>query len=49
MISPDAEPEESLGPLEPPYPSPAYKRNYTLALTQVCSKKFLKIFFKQRL
>lgn len=26
----DAEPEESLGPIEPPYPSPAYKRNYTV-------------------
>lgn len=26
----DAEPEESLGPIEPPYPSPSYKRNYTV-------------------
>ncbi|XP_044730794.1 exostosin-3 [Chrysoperla carnea] len=30
----DSEPEESLGPLEPPYPSPAFKRNYTLHLLQ---------------
>lgn len=30
----DSEPEESLGPIEPPYPSPAYKRNYTALLTQ---------------
>ncbi|XP_073971807.1 exostosin like glycosyltransferase 3 [Rhodnius prolixus] len=30
----DAEPEESLGPLEPPYPSPAFKRNYSIFLTQ---------------
>ncbi|CAG5017817.1 unnamed protein product [Parnassius apollo] len=28
----DAEPEETLGPLEAPYPSPAYRRNYSLAL-----------------
>lgn len=30
----DAEPEESLGPIEPPYPSPSFKRNYTALLTQ---------------
>lgn len=30
----DAEPEESLGPLEPPYNSPAFRRNYSLSLTQ---------------
>uniref|UniRef100_A0A182JJ75 glucuronosyl-galactosyl-proteoglycan 4-alpha-N-acetylglucosaminyltransferase n=1 Tax=Anopheles atroparvus TaxID=41427 RepID=A0A182JJ75_ANOAO len=30
----DTEPEESLGPIEPPYPSPAYRRNYTAALMQ---------------
>ncbi|KAL1140802.1 hypothetical protein AAG570_000730 [Ranatra chinensis] len=30
----DAEPEESLGPLEPPYPSPSYRRNFSLILTQ---------------
>lgn len=30
----DAEPEESLGPLEPPYPSPAYKRNFSIFLSQ---------------
>lgn len=30
----DNEPEESLGPIEPPYPSPAFKRNYTVLLTQ---------------
>lgn len=28
----DAEPEETLGPLEAPYPSPAYRRNYSLGL-----------------
>lgn len=28
----EPEAEESLGPLEPPYPSPAYKRNYTSML-----------------
>ncbi|XP_026484929.2 exostosin-3 [Vanessa tameamea] len=28
----DTEPEETLGPLEAPYPSPAYRRNYSLAL-----------------
>lgn len=33
-LVPDAEPEESLGPLEPPYPSPKYKRNYTYFLSQ---------------
>lgn len=26
----DAEPEESLGPIEPQFPSPAFKRNYTI-------------------
>ncbi|KAL7299757.1 hypothetical protein TKK_0007507 [Trichogramma kaykai] len=26
--------EESLGPLEPPYPSPSYRRNYTTLLVQ---------------
>ncbi len=31
----DSEAEESLGPLEPPHASPAYRRNYTLFLTQV--------------
>lgn len=30
----DAEPEESLGPIEPPYPSPAFRRNYTALLIQ---------------
>jgi alpha-1,4-N-acetylglucosaminyltransferase EXTL3 len=30
----DVEPEESLGPIEPPYPSPQYRRNYTVFLTQ---------------
>ncbi|XP_067014507.2 exostosin-3 isoform X4 [Anabrus simplex] len=34
-IVPEAEPEESLGPMEPPYPSPKFKRNYTFFLTQV--------------
>ncbi|VVC95408.1 unnamed protein product [Leptidea sinapis] len=28
----DAEPEETLGPLEAPYPSPGYRRNYTVSL-----------------
>ncbi|CAH4030754.1 unnamed protein product [Pieris brassicae] len=28
----DSEPEETLGPLEAPYPSPAYRRNYSLIL-----------------
>lgn len=28
----DTEPEETLGPLEAPYPSPGYRRNYSLAL-----------------
>lgn len=28
----DTEPEETLGPLEAPYPSPEYRRNYSLAL-----------------
>lgn len=30
----DAEPEESLGPIEPPFASPMFKRNYTALLTQ---------------
>lgn len=30
----DAEPEESLGPIEPAYASPSFKRNYTALLTQ---------------
>lgn len=30
----ETEPEESLGPIEAPYASPAFKRNYTLMLTQ---------------
>ncbi|XP_070503866.1 exostosin-3 [Chironomus tepperi] len=30
----DIEPEESLGPIEPPYPSPQFRRNYTVFLTQ---------------
>lgn len=30
----DSEPEESLGPMEPPFASPTYKRNYTGILTQ---------------
>ncbi|KAG4075157.1 hypothetical protein HA402_006174 [Bradysia odoriphaga] len=30
----DVEPEESLGPIEPPYPSPAFRRNYTALLIQ---------------
>ncbi|XP_036341823.1 exostosin-3-like [Rhagoletis pomonella] len=30
----DTEPEESLGPIEPPYPSPTYRRNYTILRTQ---------------
>ncbi|XP_037948304.1 exostosin-3 [Teleopsis dalmanni] len=30
----DTEPEESLGPIEPPYPSPAFRRNYTILRIQ---------------
>lgn len=30
----EPEAEESLGPLEPPYPSPAFRRNYSTFLTQ---------------
>lgn len=30
----DTEPEESLGPIEPPYPSPAFRRNYTVLRMQ---------------
>lgn len=30
----ETEPEENLGPLEAPYPSPSYRRNYSLALLQ---------------
>ncbi|KAF6206035.1 hypothetical protein GE061_017260 [Apolygus lucorum] len=30
----DTEPEESLGPLEPPYPSASFKRNYSISFTQ---------------
>lgn len=30
----DTEPEESLGPIEPPYPSPAFRRNYTILRMQ---------------
>nr|CAH7749198.1 unnamed protein product [Callosobruchus chinensis] len=33
-ITGDTEQEESLGPLEPPYDSPAYRRNYSLFLVQ---------------
>jgi len=29
----EVEPDESLGPLEPPYPSPAFTRNYSLLLS----------------
>lgn len=34
IVGTDGEQEESLGPLEPPYNSPAFRRNYTLFLTQ---------------
>lgn len=30
--APEQEPEETLGPLEAPYPSPAYRRNYSLQM-----------------
>ncbi|XP_068145127.1 exostosin-3 [Drosophila tropicalis] len=30
----DTEPEESLGPIEPPYASPAFRRNYTILRMQ---------------
>jgi len=29
----DVEPDESLGPLEPPFPSPLFKRNYSLVIS----------------
>ena len=32
----DVEPDESLGPLEPPFSSPAFKRNYSLLLHPSC-------------
>lgn len=34
VVGLDTEQDESLGPLEPPYNSPAFKRNYSLLLTQ---------------
>lgn len=34
VINLDSEPEESLGPLEPPYNSPGFRRNFSLFLTQ---------------
>lgn len=34
VLAADTEPEENLGPLEPPYASPAYKRNFSLLLMQ---------------
>lgn len=34
VLAADAEPEENLGPLEPPYASPSFKRNYSLLLIQ---------------
>ncbi|KAL0281347.1 UNVERIFIED_CONTAM: hypothetical protein PYX00_002359 [Menopon gallinae] len=33
-IPAEPEGEENLGPLEPPYPSPAFRRNYTVTVTQ---------------
>ncbi|KAF4528806.1 hypothetical protein B566_EDAN017309 [Ephemera danica] len=33
-LVPDAEADESLGPIEPPYPSPRFRRNHSLILTQ---------------
>jgi len=33
-VVPETEAEESLGPMEPPYPSPQFRRNYSLFLTQ---------------
>lgn len=33
-VTGDVEQEESLGPLEPPFDSPAFRRNYSLSLTQ---------------
>lgn len=33
-VSGDVEQEESLGPLEPSFDSPSFRRNYSLALTQ---------------
>lgn len=34
IVGVDGEQEESLGPLEPPYNSPVFRRNYSLMLTQ---------------
>lgn len=34
LVGVEAEQEESLGPLEPPYNSPAFRRNYSAFLTQ---------------
>lgn len=34
IVGLDTEQDESLGPLEPPYDSPAFRRNYSLMLTQ---------------
>lgn len=34
IVNVDDEQDESLGPLEPPYNSPAYRRNFSLSLTQ---------------
>ncbi|XP_022918959.1 exostosin-3 [Onthophagus taurus] len=34
LINLESEPEESLGPLEPPYNSPSFRRNYSFLLTQ---------------
>ncbi|KAF2881360.1 hypothetical protein ILUMI_24803 [Ignelater luminosus] len=34
IVNVDGEQDESLGPLEPPYNSPAYRRNYSLLITQ---------------
>ncbi|XP_046392501.1 exostosin-3 [Ischnura elegans] len=33
-VLPETEPDESLGPIEPPYPSPKFKRNYTFYVSQ---------------
>ena len=34
-IAPETEPEENLGPLEPPFNSMKFMRNYSSMLTQV--------------
>ena len=34
QLPPEVEPDESLGPLEPPFPSPTFQRNFSLLVSQ---------------